>query len=73
MSFYETLLLTATVCFSLPGCDSKSKDDSKAEAKKDCGADEKAKSGSAECKACCKENGVSSYQFDGMNQSCICG
>lgn len=69
MRFQETLLLTAALCFSLPGCESKSK----AEAKKDCGADSKAKSGSAECNACCKENGVSSYQFDGMNQSCICG
>ncbi|MCR9160777.1 MAG: hypothetical protein ACE37F_03925 [Nannocystaceae bacterium] len=38
-----------------------------------CGTDQKAKSRSAECQACCEKHGVSESQFDGMNRSCICG
>ncbi len=60
----------------LAACDSKegeSKADPKAKANEACGADEKAKAEGSACKACCKDNGVSSYQFDGMNKTCTCG
>ena len=38
-----------------------------------CGADEKAKTEGDACKSCCEENGVKSYMFDGMNNTCTCG
>lgn len=62
--------------FGVAGCDSddtKPAADPKQKANDACGADEKAKTEGSACKACCKDNGVSSYQFDGMNKTCTCG
>jgi hypothetical protein len=70
------LLLPFLLAASLVACDSGSSEDAKPEdpkANAACGADDKAKAEGSACKACCKDNGVSSYQYDGMNKSCTCG
>ena len=61
---------------ALAGCDGEDAEPAADPAKKAneaCGADEKAKAEGSACKACCSDNGVSSYQFDGMNNTCTCG
>jgi len=71
-SIFFCLLLST----SIAACESESessKADPKAKANEVCGADEKAKAEGSACKACCSDNGVSSYQFDGMNGTCTCG
>ncbi|MCR9165224.1 MAG: hypothetical protein ACE37F_27085 [Nannocystaceae bacterium] len=77
MNVLKTLLVS-TIFFSAAalGCDGGDAErsaDPKAKANEVCGADEKAKIDGGACKACCKDNGVSSYQYDGMNQTCTCG
>lgn len=77
MKLFETAILSALLLGAgALACDSKPDDsaaDPKAKANEVCGADEKAKAKGSACKACCKDNGVASYQFDGMNHACTCG
>ncbi len=71
-----TLLSALFLGWGMVACDSKDADsgaDPKQKANEACGADEKAKAEGSACKACCKDNGVASYQFDGMNKTCTCG
>ena len=59
----------------LVACDKEEekKEDPTKKANEKCGADEKAKAEGSACKACCNDNGVSSYQHDGMAKTCTCG
>lgn len=68
-----TLLSALFLGAGVAGCDKKDSEDSEAKANDVCGADEKAKAEGSACKACCADNGVTSYQFDGMNNTCTCG
>lgn len=77
MQRLKMAILTAVFLGSgTAGCDSadsKPAADPKQKANEACGADEKATTDGSACKACCGDNGVSSYQFDGMNKTCTCG
>lgn len=70
----HSFMLSLVLGSSLLACDSGGeKEDPNAKANEVCAADEKAKAEGSACKACCKENGVESYQFDGMKKACTCG
>jgi|GEM_PF-2133841 len=69
------LMLPLVFAMGVTGCEGEAKpsaEDTKKKANEVCGADEKAVAEGSACKACCKEQGVDGYQYDGMKKSCTC-
>ena len=65
-------LCLATACGGEKKEEGPSAEEKQKKANEVCGADEAAKKDADACKKCCKDNGVGSYMWNGMDNSCSC-